>query len=85
MTADLTSGASGHRVVAADPVVFAACPLCHTPDPVVTSEAVSRGAAWKCSRCGHAWDRIRLANAAAYSASLSLQAGAADVTPRGLL
>lgn len=85
MTADLTSGASVHRVVAADPVVFATCPLCHTPDPVVTSDAVSKGADWKCSRCSHAWDRMRLANAAAYSAFLSLRAGAADVTPTGLL
>jgi hypothetical protein len=72
MIRDITSGASVNRTVAADPVGFATCPLCHTPDQVVTNEAVSRGGDWTCSRCSHPWDRMRLANAAAYSASLLL-------------
>lgn len=76
--------ASVHRAVAVDPVGFATCPLCHTQDTVVTSEAVSKGADWICSRCSHPWDRIRLANAAAYAASLSLRAGSVVVTPRDL-
>jgi hypothetical protein len=84
MIGDITSGAPMHRAAAADPVGFATCPLCHTPDSVVTSEAVSRGADWICSRCSHPWDRIRLANAAAYSASLSLHARSAPITPAGL-
>jgi predicted Zn finger-like uncharacterized protein len=62
---------SGDRIMAVDPVAFATCPLCHTPDTVVTNQAVSGGADWKCSRCSHPWDRIRLANAAAYAASLA--------------
>jgi hypothetical protein len=85
MIQDIPSGASVPRAVAADRVGFATCPLCHTPDLVVTSAAVSGGADWICSRCSHPWDRIRLANAAAYAASLSLRAGSAAVTPRGLL
>jgi hypothetical protein len=83
MIQDISAGTSVHRAVVANPIEFATCPLCHTPDPVVTIEAVSRGGDWTCSRCSHPWDRIRLANAAAYSASLSLRAAAA-VTP-GLL
>jgi hypothetical protein len=83
MIRDITSGAL-NRTVAADPAGFATCPLCHTPDQVVTSEAVSRGADWTCSRCSHPWDRMRLANAAAYSASLPSRAGSAAVTPSGL-
>ena len=70
--------------VAADPVGFATCPLCHTADTVVTNQAVSEGADWKCSRCSHPWDRIRLANASAYSASLSLRAASAAGTARSL-
>jgi hypothetical protein len=85
MIRDIASGASVHRALAVDRVGFATCPLCHTPDPVVTSEAVSKGADWKCSRCSHPWDRTRLANASAHSASLSLQAGSGAVAPRGLL
>jgi hypothetical protein len=84
MIRDITSGALMLGAVAANPVGFATCPLCHTPDPVVTSEAVSRGASWTCSRCSHPWDRIRLANAAAYSASLLLHAGPGPITPAGL-
>jgi hypothetical protein len=73
MIQDITSGASGDRIIAADPVGFATCPLCHTPDTVITNLAVSGGADWKCSRCSHPWDRVRLANASAYSASLVLR------------
>jgi hypothetical protein len=65
MIRNIASDALTHGAVAANPGGFATCPLCHTPDPIVTSEAVSKGADWKCSRCSHPWDRIRLANAAA--------------------
>lgn len=85
MIRDITSGASVNDTVTADPVGFGTCPLCHTRDRVVTNEAVSKGADWKCSRCSHPWDRMRLANAAAYSASLSLRAGSAAATATGLL
>jgi hypothetical protein len=85
MSPDITPGASVHRAIAAELVGFATCPLCHTADPVVTRDAVSRGGDWICSRCSHPWDRIRLANAAAYSASLSSRARPAGVTPIGPL
>ena len=84
MIRDTVSDASVNRTLAAALIGFATCPLCHTPDAVVTIEAVSAGADWKCSRCSHPWDRIRLANAAAYSASLSLLVGPSAVLPRRL-
>jgi predicted Zn finger-like uncharacterized protein len=74
MIQNIAAGASGDRIIAVDPKGFATCPLCHTPDTVVTNQALSAGADWKCSRCSHPWDRIRLANAAAYSALLSFRA-----------
>jgi hypothetical protein len=83
MIQDISSGAPVDRTVAVDPVGFAICPLCHTPDAVVTSLAVSKGADWTCSRCSHPWDRTRLANAAAYAVTLSLRAAAAAVIPKG--
>jgi hypothetical protein len=85
MIRSISAEASADRTLAAGPVGFATCPLCHTPDPVVTSEAVSKSADWKCSRCSHPWDRMRLANAAAYAASPSLRASSAAVMSRGLL
>jgi hypothetical protein len=47
---------------------FATCPSCHTADRSVTNLAVSLGADWNCSRCGHRWDAVRLATVAAYAA-----------------
>jgi hypothetical protein len=83
MIGNIAPGASMRHAAAAGPVEFATCPLCHAKDPVVTSEDGSRGGDWTCSRCSHPWDRIRLANAAAYSASLSLQARPLSITPGG--
>jgi hypothetical protein len=37
MIRNIAADALTHRVAAANPVVFATCPLCHTPDPIVTS------------------------------------------------
>jgi|EndMetStandDraft_4_1072995.scaffolds.fasta_scaffold528139_2 transposase-like protein len=84
MMKNITSGTSANRILVADLVGFATCPLCHTPDTVVTNQAVSGGADWICSRCSHPWDRVRLANAAAYAASLSLRAASAAGTARSL-
>jgi len=44
-----------------------ACPLCHTPSPTITDPELLSGGAWQCARCGHHWDAVRLATAAAYS------------------
>ncbi len=43
------------------------CPLCHTLDLTMTSDALIAGAAWQCTRCGHGWSAVRLATAAAYA------------------
>ena len=51
-------------------VLTATCPLCHTPDPTMTPEALLAGAAWACRRCGQKWDAARLETAAAYQRSL---------------
>jgi len=45
-----------------------ACPLCHTPSPTITDAELKAGGAWHCARCGHHWDAVRMATAAAYSA-----------------
>lgn len=47
---------------------FATCPLCHTADPAVTNDGLAKGADWQCARCGHRWNAVRLATAAAYAA-----------------
>jgi ribosomal protein L37AE/L43A len=44
-----------------------ACPLCHTPSPTITAAERLSGGAWQCARCGHHWDEVRLATAAAYA------------------
>jgi predicted Zn finger-like uncharacterized protein len=44
------------------------CPLCHTSSPVLSDAALNMGGAWQCARCGHHWDTVRLATAAAYAA-----------------
>ena len=44
------------------------CPLCHTPTPTITDPALKAGGVWQCTRCGHKWDVVRLATAAAYAA-----------------
>jgi len=74
MIRDTAAGVLENRVVAVDPTGLATCPLCHTPDAVVTNQAVSGGASWTCSRCSHPWDRMRLATATAYALSLSQRA-----------
>ena len=51
-------------------VLTATCPLCHTLDPTMTSEALLQGVAWSCRRCGQKWDAARMATAAAYQRSL---------------
>jgi hypothetical protein len=68
------SPASVSLAVAADLVGLATCPVCHTPDAVVTTLAVRAGADWQCSRCGQRWDGIRLATAAAYAVWRSAEA-----------
>lgn len=80
----VAADAPSDRIIAADPVGLVTCPLCHTPDTVVTSEAASSGADWRCSRCGQLWDRTRLANVAAYSASLRLRAMSVASAPESL-
>ena len=47
---------------------FAACPLCHTTDDVLTGEALAAGGDWHCRTCGQAWTAARLATAESYSA-----------------
>lgn len=47
---------------------LAECPLCHTPHPSLTPEALRAGGDWQCGRCGQRWDASRLANDAAYTA-----------------
>lgn len=81
MIQGITAGASAERIIAVDPAGFATCPLCHTADTVVTNQALRGGADWTCSRCSHPWDQIRLANAAAYAASLSLRAVSVAAAP----
>ena len=81
MIRNSSSGASVDVAVAAEPVAFvgfAICPLCHTADAVVTRQAVSEGAEWRCSRCSHPWDRMRLATADAYSLYLASTNGLAS-------
>jgi predicted Zn finger-like uncharacterized protein len=43
------------------------CPMCHTPDLVVTQAALMAGGEWRCGRCGHRWDAEGLAAVAAYA------------------
>ena len=43
------------------------CPLCHTVDRTITSDALRAGAEWACTRCGQTWTAARLATAAAYA------------------
>lgn len=43
------------------------CPLCHTVDTTITSDALAAGATWRCTRCGQMWSADRLATAAAYA------------------
>jgi transposase-like protein len=50
------------------------CPLCHTVDDTITSDALAAGATWRCTRCGQMWSADRLATAEAYAQT---QAGAA--------
>ena len=45
------------------------CPLCHTLDHTITSDALAAGAIWTCTRCGQRWTAARLATAAAYARS----------------
>jgi hypothetical protein len=47
--------------------MITACPLCHTPSPTITDAELLIGGAWQCGRCGHHWDEVRLATAAAYT------------------
>jgi hypothetical protein len=49
------------------------CPLCHTMDTTITSDALAAGGTWRCIRCGQMWSADRLATAAAYART---QAGA---------
>jgi len=44
-----------------------ACPLCHTASPAISDRELHMGGAWQCARCGHHWDAVRLATAAAYA------------------
>lgn len=84
MIQGITADTLGDRISVVDPVGFATCPLCHTADTVITNQAVSGGADWKCSRCGQLWDRTRLINVAAYSASLRRRAMPVASTPEAL-
>jgi predicted Zn finger-like uncharacterized protein len=43
------------------------CPLCHTASPTITDADLKIGGAWQCVRCGHHWDAVRMATAAAYA------------------
>jgi ribosomal protein L37AE/L43A len=45
------------------------CPLCHTRDHTIASDALAAGAFWTCTRCGQRWTAARLATAAAYARS----------------
>jgi predicted Zn finger-like uncharacterized protein len=57
-----------HGVATAALPGFATCPMCRTVDATVTNDAVSKGADWRCGRCGQRWDALRLAKAADYAA-----------------
>jgi hypothetical protein len=45
----------------------AACPLCHTADPVVTLRDLEQGADWRCGTCHQLWNARRLETVAAYA------------------
>ena len=57
---------------AANDVLSAMCPLCHTLDHTVTPESLRAGAGWRCARCGQKWDAARLETAAAYQRSIAV-------------
>jgi ribosomal protein L37AE/L43A len=57
------------RVAAPSP----SCPLCHTADAGISTEAVAAGGSWKCVRCGQRWDTGRLETAAAYARSFTVR------------
>jgi len=44
------------------------CPLCHTPGPGVSQEALDARPGWQCHRCGQRWDAESLAAFEAYTA-----------------
>ena len=43
------------------------CPLCHTPVPEATGEALLAGADWRCPQCDQMWNAARLATVSAYA------------------
>jgi transcription elongation factor Elf1 len=44
------------------------CPLCHTTDSSLRTDALAAGGSWSCTRCGQRWNARRLATVAAYAA-----------------
>jgi transposase-like protein len=43
------------------------CPLCHTPAPAATGDALAAGGAWQCPSCTQTWNARRLETVAAYA------------------
>ena len=58
------------------------CPLCHTTNAALSTDAVSRGASWRCVRCSQHWDSRRLEAVAASQAYQLEFARVAAVAPR---
>jgi transcription elongation factor Elf1 len=54
---------------------FGTCPSCRTTDATMTYDALGKGTAWQCARCGQKWSATCLATVAAYAAWVSGQTG----------
>lgn len=66
---------------------YATCPLCHTPDAVLTEQALAAGGDWCCATCAALWDTVRLSKVAAYRAWVvehDHAAHAASSAPQGV-
>jgi hypothetical protein len=69
-TARLVAGAAALTQPDAAPSL-ATCPLCHTPDPLLTEAALAGGADWSCATCRADWSAARVATVIAYRAWLA--------------
>jgi len=52
----------------------ATCPLCLTPHPSLTHEALEAGESWCCARCGQRWHALRLLAVSRYAAWIARHA-----------
>jgi transcription elongation factor Elf1 len=48
------------------------CPLCHTEETTLTSQALADGGSWHCAVCGQMWNAERLVTAAVYAQTSSV-------------